>query len=173
MKSTIKLENGTVITLEGSVEEVAKLMSVYGEPNTGAISIDQKMSIPQKKKKNVSEGVDSKIDTIALVNATKDFDDYEQIEKNIFDKASQVDRVLLPIFIAERKFGNDVALTSNDIYKFLKEFGINMALPNISKTLSGPAKNYIMGDSVRKKGASTAYSISRKGKQYVEQILSN
>jgi hypothetical protein len=172
VKSTIKLENGTVITVEGSVEEVSRLMSVYGKPNGGTVSGDQKVSAPPKKKEVASDNPDGKIDTISLVNATKDADDYEQIEKNIFDKASQVDRVLLPIFIAERKFGNDATLTSNDVYKFLKEFGINMALPNISKTLSGPAKNYVMGDSVRKKGASTSYRISRKGKQYIEQILS-
>lgn len=168
VKSIIKLENGTIITVEGSVEDVAKLMSVYGEHNS-----QTSVHSPRKTvKKEVSSQGEDKIDAILLVNATKDAKDYEEIEKNILDKASQVDRVLLPIFIAERRFGGDASLTSNDIYKYLKEFGINMALPNISKTLGGPAKNYIMGDSVRKKGSATSYRISRKGKQYVNQMLS-
>lgn len=172
MKSTIKLENGTIVTIEGSVEEVAKLMSVYGKPQSSVISGGQAEPVSPKKKETILEKTEEKIDTISLVNATKDADDYDQIEKNILDKASQVDRVMLPLFIAERSFGNEATLTSNDVYKFLKEFGINMALPNISKTLSGQAKNYVMGDSVRKRGATTAYRISRKGKQYIEQILS-
>jgi hypothetical protein len=170
IKSTIKLENGTLITVEGSVEDVAKLMSIYGKPSVSSIAmVSDDFSPAKKEPPSVKE---DKIETINLVNATKDADDYTEIEKNILDKASQVDRVLLPIFIAERKFGADISLTSNDIYKYLKEFGINMALPNVSKTLSGPAKNYVMGNSVRKKGAATSYRISRKGKQYIDQILS-
>lgn len=165
VKSTIKLENGTLITVEGTVEEVAKLISIYGSHGSVQTTKENKNA----PKHDVDDG--DKMDTIALVNATKDSEYYEGIEKHILDKAGQVDRVLLPLFIAEIKFGADAALTSNDVYKFLKEFGINMALPNISKTLSGPAKNYVMSNSVRKKGTACSYRLSRKGKQHIEQIL--
>lgn len=170
-KSTIKLENGTTITVEGTVEEVTKLLAVYG----GSVKSNPEESTHSSKPKptttSTTRSPENIVDTVALVNATKNADDLEEIEKNILDKASQVDRVLLPIFIADREFGADVSLTSNDIYKFLKEFGISMALPNVSKTLSGTAMKYVIGDSARKKGASTSYKISRKGKQYIEQVL--
>ncbi len=176
-KTTIKLANGTVITVEGSTEEVAQVLSLYGEqtPSSGAA----KRSITAKKAQEGGSRVKSldtdekegQIDVLTLVNVTKDSNDFEQIEKKILDNASQVDRVLLPLFITERKFGASATLTSNDIYKFLKEFGINMALPNVSKTLSSSASKYAMASSTRKKGTSTSYRISRKGKQYVEQML--
>jgi hypothetical protein len=170
-KSTIRLANGTTIMVEGSVEEVTKVMNLYGQgqPNEKP----EKEKLVKAKETTTPPGVDSngKVDILKLVNATKDADDFDQIEKNILDQASQVDRVLLPLFVADRVFGGSHAITSNDIYKYLKDFGINMALPNISKTLSKTAVKYVMGDSTRKKGVSTSYRISRRGKQYMEQTL--
>lgn len=145
-KSTIKLPNGTVITVEGTTSEVSRVLGGYvskERPATG---------------KKPASGAKSSGDTggsvniLELVNAAKNADDFEQIEKKILDGASQVDRVLLPLFLSEREFEGVHKLTSNDIYKFLKEFGVNMALPNISRTLSGTAQKYVMGDKTRKKG---------------------
>ncbi|MBP9669564.1 MAG: hypothetical protein KBE09_04730 [Candidatus Pacebacteria bacterium] len=177
-KTTIKLANGTVITVEGSTEEVAHVLSLYGEQASFSGASDRGATAKKAKKTGGTKSIETdekegKIDVLTLVNATKDADDFEQIEKKILDNASQVDRVLLPLFITERDFGATAMLTSNDIYKFLKEFGINMALPNVSKTLSSSAIKYVMASSTRKKGTSTSYRISRKGKQYVEQMLKN
>lgn len=171
-KSTIQLANGTIITVEGSTEEVAKVMSFYGQGQSYGNS--EKAKAKKSKETAVATDIDlkGKVDILGLVNATKDAEDFDQIEKNILDQASQVDRVLLPLFIADRILESSCALTSNDIYKYLKDFGINMALPNISKTLSKTAIKYVMGDSTRKKGVSTSYRISRKGKQYIDQALS-
>lgn len=169
-KSTIKLENGTTITVEGTVEEISKLLALYQKPTI----VDNGNNGQQEDGDLIDAKSASKhefLDIVKLVNATKDSNDLEQIEKNILDKAGQVDRVLLPLFIADRKFGSEISLSSNDIYKFLKEFGISMALPNISNTLSSSASRYVIADSTRRKGASIGYKISRKGKQHLEQVL--
>lgn len=169
-KSTIKLENGTIVTIEGTVEEISKLLILYQNSTIGDNgSKEQQEDEDSTDMKNTSK--DESLNTVKLVNATKGSDDLEQIEKNILDKASQVDRVLLPLFVADKEFRSEVSLTSNDIYKFLKEFGISMALPNVSKTLSTSALRYVIADSTRRKGASTGYKISRKGKQHLEQVL--
>lgn len=177
-KSTITLANGTVITVEGSPEEVAQVLKLYGEQNPFHKVLSGNTLVKKTKKgggvKSLETGEkEGQIDVLALVNATKDSDDYEQIEKKILDNASQVDRVLLPLFIAEQKFGASATLTSADIYKFLKEFGINMALPNVSKTLSSTAIKYVMTSSTRKQGSANSFRISRKGKQYIEQMLTD
>lgn len=172
-KTTIQLANGTIITVEGSADEIAKVMDLYGQGQS-LHRKHQKVKITKSKRASSSgapSSEDGKVDILELVNATKDADDFDQIEKNILDQASQVDRVLLPLFVVDRSFGSSYTLTSNDIYKYLKDFGINMALPNISKTLSKTAIKYVMGDSTRKKGVSS-YRIARKGKQYIEQTLS-
>lgn len=174
-KSVIALPNGTTVTVEGSVEEVAQVLSFYNDresvmiPTSGVVS--QKSSIKKNVTKLSKIKSNEGVDILTLVNATKDSENFEQIEQNILDKASQVDRVLLPLYIAGEKSEKSPALTSNDIYLFLKEFGINMALPNISNTLSGTATKYVMGDSTRKQGTSTGYKISRRGCQYIEQIF--
>lgn len=172
-KSTIKLPNGTVITVEGSLEDVAQLLNLYGEQGASTASVGG--GTPKVKKEVTKQAqasaVEGHVDVLTLVNITKDADDFDDIERKILDNASQIDRVLLPLFITERSFGASATLSSGDVYKFLKEFGINMALPNVSKTLSSSAIKYVMTSSTRKKGASNSYRISRKGKQYVEKRL--
>jgi len=173
-KSTIKLANGSVITVEGTAEEVAKVMSLYVQGHSTSEESETAKAMKSKPFKLMAKEApkDQEVDILELVNLTKDADDFDQIEKNILDQASQVDRVLLPLFVANRENSNSSPLTSNDIYKFLKEFGINMALPNISKTLSKTAIKYVMAGSARKKGVATSYRISRKGKQHIDQIIS-
>ncbi len=172
-KSTINLPNGTNITIEGTPEEVLKILDFYAMGSGKGESIvvgDKKNTVKKSSKVNSKQ---TGVDVLSLVNAAKNSDDFEQMEKKIFDKSSQVDRVLLPLLIAEREFGGEYALTSGEIYKFLKQFGINMALPNISKTLAKSAQKYVMADKTRKKGGDVRYVISRPGSKYIEQIFSN
>lgn len=177
VKSTIKLPDGTTITIEGSPEELKKVLSVYQGQNTSNVGKEQKPVSEKKinkssKQPKTTEDKTSKKDLIVeLVNAIKNADDMDEIEKKILDKASQVDRVILPLFIMGRDLDNQISLTSNDIYKVLKELGISMALPNISKTLRGTALKYVIADKVTKKGESTPYKISRKGEQYIKNTL--
>jgi hypothetical protein len=170
VKSTISLSDGTIITVEGSTKEVERILDLYVTKNVK--SSNQEKVAPHKHVTERSENINSdKIGALSLVNAMKNSSDFDEIEKKILDTASQVDRVLLPLYILDKEFVGGASLTSNDVYKFLKEFGISMALPNISKTLGKTAAKYVIADSTRRKGASTGYKISRKGRQYVEQIL--
>lgn len=177
VKSTINLPDGTKITIEGSPEELKKVLSVYQGQNASNVGREEK-SVSEKKinkstkQTRASEDKPNKKDRIVeLVNTIKNADDMDEIEKKILDKASQVDRVILPLFIMGRDLDNQISLTSNDIYKVLKELGISMALPNISKTLRGTALKYVIADKVTKKGESTPYKISRKGEQYIKNTL--
>ncbi len=56
--------------------------------------------------------------------------------------------------------------------KVLKELGINMSMANISKTLRGTASKYVMGDRQAKSGEAVLYKISRRGIQYMNEVLS-
>lgn len=172
-KSIIKLPNGTHITIEGTTEEVSKILNLYsGQPSgVQAVSGADKKATGKKLSASASKG--RVTDVLALVNAAKNSDDFDQMEKKVLDKSSQVDRVLLPLLIAERELAEECKLTSGDIYQFLKQFGINMALPNISRTLAKSAQKYVMADKPRKKGGEVHYVISRPGRKYIEQILSN
>lgn len=174
VKSTINLPNGTIITFEGSPEELKDVLSLYNT-NSSVIGKEKK-NIPKEKaeetgQSSISDSGEKKDYIMAIVNAIKNSDNVDEIEKNILDKASQVDRTLLPLYIAGRDFDNKFSLTSNDIYKVIKELGIGMALPNISKTLKNTALKYVIADKMTKKGESTPYKISRKGEQYIEDIL--
>lgn len=167
-KSTINLSNGTVITIEGTMEEVAGLIRLYGTTSGPAPRGKNKRS---RKNAGVEESKTNTIDLLEIVSATKDDNDFDKIESQILDKASQVDRVLLPLFVSERAFLNPPALTTKDIYQFLKQFGIYMALPNVSKTLSTKAVKYVMPTKLKKRGSGNSYRLSRKGQQYMEQVL--
>lgn len=168
-KTTIKLPDGTHITVEGSTEEVVKILNLYKGESSSVSTEKVKTKTTQSRK----DAKKKTVDVLSLVNAAKNSEDFDQMEKMVLDKSSQVDRVLLPLLVAEREFSGDCALTSGDIYEFLKQFGINMALPNVSKTLGKPAQKYVMADKARKKGGDVRYVISRPGKKYLEQILSS
>lgn len=179
VKSIIKLPDGTTIAIEGSPEELKKVLSVYQNQNTSNEG-EEGTPVPGSRKKTnkssiypkaIEEKSNKKDIIVELVNAIKNANDMDEIEKKILDKASQVDRVILPLFIMGRDFDDQISLTSNDIYKVLKELGISMALPNISKTLRGTALKYVIADKVTKKGESTPYKISRKGEQYIKNTL--
>ncbi len=177
VKSTIKLADGTVVTVEGSPEELKKVLAIYHDRDSGIQTEKHTEKGTAKSKKSrkiakaeLSDG-NKKDYIVALINAIKNSNDVDEIESKILDKASQVDKVLLPLFIVSREFDNKFSLTSGDIYKVLKELGISMALPNVSRTLKKRAVKYVIADKVTKKGESTPYKISRKGEQYISGIL--
>lgn len=171
-KSDITLPDGTNITIEGSPEEIAKVISLYGGSARQDASRDTKKQTSVRTPKN-SSNQDKKDMVLEVVNSIKNADDIEEIEKRILEKSSQVDRVLLPLYIIMRDFDNGFSLSSNDIYRILKELGINMALPNIIKTLKGSALKYVVADKATKKNQSTPFKISIRGKKYIEELLSD
>lgn len=165
-KSTINLPDGTTITIDGSPEEIKKILSVYQtEKESGVIKKRKSAAGIKKEEKSEQDNI------LDVINYIKNCEEADAIEEKILDRASQVDRVLLPLYVAD-KLENKPHLSSGDIHSVLKELGIKIALPNISNTLRGTASKYVMGDRQLKKGAGVVkYQISRSGRQYITKIL--
>lgn len=174
VKAVINLKNGTEIIIDGSTEEVKSLLDYYGGHS------DQKEEIKTKKKsvkkakpsnKKNEEEAHEIMDMSEIVNLVKNCDDAEAIELKILDRASQVDRVLLPLFIIHEHLDNYSGLSSGDISLITRDLGVPVSQPNASRTLTGSASKYVMADGVRKKGTKLTYKLSRRGVTYIKGVI--
>jgi hypothetical protein len=57
------------------------------------------------------------------------------------------------------------------VKKITTELGIPISQPNASRTLSGTASKYVIGDKVRVKGQPVRYKLSRRGVKYMKEVL--
>ncbi len=173
-KASFKFRNGTVVTIEGSPEEVKVLLELYG----GADDVQERPASSRKlgkakayKAKTSDDKGDQKPDSAEIVNLIKDCDEAESIETQILDRAGQVNRVLLPLYIVHKYMKSAIGLTSGDISKVAKDLGVPINRPNASRTLSGPGSKYVIGDKVKVKGQAVRYKLSRRGVKYIEDVL--
>jgi hypothetical protein len=176
-KALIQLANGTSVQIEGSPEEVAKVLSLYGgkpapsAPNRSAYAkinrTGSKDAIAQREIPVSSTNPDLS----QIVNLIKTCDEAEAIEAKILDKTSQIERTLLPLYIVHECLENVKGLTSGEISQVTKDLGIPVAQPNASRTLAGLGSRYVVGDKVRKKGQAVRYKISRRGLQHIKHLL--
>lgn len=172
-KASLRLPNGTNVTVEGTPEEIQKLISFYGGATTDStLNTRERPRQPRSKKiESATPNSQEEPDITKIVNFVKDSDESESIEKHILDRISVVDRTLLPLYIIHQHLGNSVGLTSGDINKVTSELGIPIATPNISNTLSGSASRYVMSDKTRKRGVPVRYKLSRRGLQYMKSVI--
>lgn len=176
-KASIQLPNGTTVKIEGTTEEVKKLLEFYGgnspdleklaKPNLTKRSGTTKAPAASKKK----EDRGTKPDLSEIINLVKNCDEAEAIETKILDRISQVDRILLPLYIVHEHLNNAFSLTSGEISQITQNLGIPLQQPNISNALSGTASKYVIGDKVRKKGQAVRYKLSRRGLKYLAAVL--
>jgi len=177
VKALITLPNGTEITIDGTPEEVQSLLDHYGRPNDkGPEKTLQKKSQPKKKRTARSSESNSTasggtVDLAEIVNLVKNCDEAEAIETEVLDRTSQVDRVLLPMYIVHEHLDNAFGLSSGDIATITRELSVPISQANVSHTLSGTAAKYVMGDGVRKKGAKLTYKLSRRGLTYIKGVI--
>ncbi len=174
-KAALKLPNGTVVEIEGSTEEVRELLEFYGGAGSGRATISHKRPPKKASRKRAAANSESASDTLDLtqiVNEVKGCDEAEDIETKILDKSSQVDRTLLPLYIVHEYFDNAHGLSSGDINKVTTELSVPVSQPNASKTLSGTASKYVIGDTARKKGATVRYKLNRRGVKYLKSVIS-
>ena len=101
----------------------------------------------------------------------KTCDEAEAMEKEIFDRTSQVNRILLSLYVVHEHLDNAFGLTSGEISKITTELGIPISQPNASSSLSGTASRYVVGSNVRRKGRAVRYKIHRRGVQYFKTVL--
>ncbi len=173
-KASLTLPNGTVVQIEGTTQEVKELLELYsgnsGHQISGTKRVAQKKSI---RKEGVSKSAtpSQQVDITEIVNLVKSCDEAEDIEMNILDKSSQVDRVLLPLYIVHEYLNNTYTLSSGDITAVTTQLSVPVAQPNASRTLSGTAAKYLIGDSARKKGSAVRYKLNRRGVKYMKSVI--
>lgn len=176
-KATLTLGNGTSVVLEGTPEEVHRLLSLYDgvkSPKWAAeVRRPSGRKTSQRKAPVAKVDAGDKPDLTEIVNLIKTCDEAESIEENILDHAGQVDRILLPLYIVHEHLGNAFGLTSGDISKITIDLGIPVSTPNASTRLSGTASRYVVGDSVRKKGRAVRYKLHRRGVQYLKSVIAD
>jgi hypothetical protein len=173
-KASIKLANGTSVQIEGTPEEVAKLLALYGGGKSVApdqTSLGRTRTIPKVKSPQATAGALAATDLSQIINLIKTCDEAEAIESKILDKVSQVNRILLPLYVAHEYLDNTPSLTSGEVSQITTDLGIPVSQPNASRTLSGTASRYVIGDKVRKKGQAVRYKLSRRGLQYLKGVL--
>lgn len=170
-KASLKLPDGTTVLVEGSVEEIQKIVSLY-RPQTGAAPQNREKKHAQtSSQKLTGESHTDKLDISSIVNALKTSDEIELIEENILDRTSVVDRILLPLYIVHKFFEDKLPMTSGEISKTLSQMGITIFQSNVAKTLSSTASKYVIGDKVRVKGQAVRYRLSRRGVQYISAVI--
>lgn len=168
-KASLTLPNGTVVQVEGTTDEVQRLLEFYGgKPNP--VAKKQARKATAKVTAN-SFAENLAVDLAKIVNLAKDCDEADSIETQILDRSSQVDRTLLPLYIVHEYQGNAFGLTSGEVRKVTTDLGIPISTPNASNTLSGTASRYVIGDKVKKRGQAVRYKLSRRGVQYMKAVL--
>lgn len=183
-KAALTLPNGTVVQIEGTVEEVQALLVFYG---SGAASIGalkkETRTVATRSRRRPSNTVSTSTsdaprsdaedapNLAEIVNLTKTCDEAENIEVQILDRASQVDRTLLPLYVVHEYLGNRFGLSSGAVSKITTDLGVPVSQPNASRTLSGTAAKYVIGDKVRKQGQAVQYKLSRRGVQYMKAVI--
>jgi len=164
--ATYTFPNGTIVNIDGTVEEVQALHAFYD-------SAPQSRSVTKSKvQKSQQPSDDNTIDIIAIVNEIKSCEESDLIELQILNKSNLAAKVILPLYINQKYFENTNNLNSGHVVKITAQLGIKLDQGNVSRCLSGSAKAFVMADSVRKKGQPTGYKLSRKGNTHIEKILS-
>ncbi|WP_411819539.1 hypothetical protein ABFZ85_12140 [Hyphococcus formosus] len=167
----ITLKDGTNITINGSTEEVARILSLY----KSAGSQTKKRSVSPNKKQDCStkssESPNQEIDLAAMANIIRDCDQAEVFEAKILDQQDVVNRILMCLYVNKKYFSDHPPMTTGEISKLLKQLGIPVATANVSTAISRKAKAFVMTDAVRTKGAIIRYELNRRGMQHFEEII--
>jgi hypothetical protein len=174
-KASITLENGTIVTIEGSPAEVQELLAFYGSaaPRVGNGKSHKSPTPPAGSPQSSNTTMDKgeEVDLVAIVNYVKSCEEAEGIETRILDQTNQLTRVLLPMYIVYEHMNNAFGLTSGQINKITVQLGVPVKLPNVSKTLAGSAAKHVIGDTVRKSGQAVKYKLSRRGHAYLKEVI--
>jgi len=168
-KANMNLPDGTKIVIEGTVGEIQKIIATRYTQQPLIAQNSKNGHV--RKQKPVATSSGEKKDLREIVNAIKNDSDFEKIEENILDKKSQVDRVLLPLYISHKQFGNSCELTSGEVSKILRDLNIQITQPNVAITFSRGASKYVIGNKLRKRGSKVYYRISRSGERHLASVI--
>lgn len=178
-KATVTLQNGTVVNIEGTTEEVRALLDFYGGSASHAASARSKPELKVRRKKGAArkaskataDAPSASANLSDIVAVVKNCEEADAIEKQVLDRTSQVDRTLLPLYVVHEYFDNAFGLSSGEVNKITTDLGVPLSQPNASKTLSGTASKYVIGDRVRRKGQTVKYKLSHRGIKYIRSVI--
>src|ERR1700722_16627917 len=140
-KASMNLPSGASVTIEGTPEEVARILELNG----GAASrANQTSEEPHASKPTKAHIIRPSIAEIA--NVVKSCEKAERIETAILDKSSQLDRTLLPLYIIHEHFGDVTGLSTGEISAVTTDLGSRVSVSNVSHTTRGAASRYVMVD---------------------------
>ena len=174
-KATLTTKDGTEVQVNGTVEEIARLMSLYGDgvtdsgPSKPRRKIVKRTTAKASTKRSAGNVGTPPVDHIAIVNAVKEADDFSGIEKHILDEKSQLDRCLLPLYAVQEFMNATTPLTTGDIQTVLAELGSRVKKQNVYTKLKD--SKYVMPLAVRRDGAPTPYRINRQGTKYLKNVI--
>lgn len=173
-KASLTLPSGTIVQIEGSADDIRDLLAFYGGTEGGHSPPPRKKGDMRAAGKKVAPQAPNEsdiLDITQIVNLVKSCNEAEGIEAHILDKSSQVDRVLLPLYIVHEYLDDAHALSSGDVTAVTTQLSVPVAQPNASRTLSGTASKYVIGDSTRKKGSAVRYKLNRRGAKYLRSVI--
>lgn len=170
-KAIVKLASGAVVNIEGTASEIKELLSFYGEPLREKQVLSKGHALRQTSIKAPPADKTENISIHEIVKHIKDCDEADDIETRILDTISQVNRILLPLFVVQKHLGAKQGLTTGDISAITKELGIPIHIANVSNALKGSAARYVIGDKVRRKGQPVRYMLSRRGIKYLDNVI--
>lgn len=166
----LTLPDGTNVLIEGTPEEIERLLSYYSGGSASPPKPTSRVSRATPSSKKPPRSADEP-DVAEIVNTIKTCDEAEAIETRILARDSQVDRVLLPLYIVHQYFGGKFGLTSGHINRVTTELGIPISTPNASATLSSTANRYVIGDKTRQRCRPVRYKMHRRGVEYIKSVL--
>ncbi|MGD0264740.1 MAG: hypothetical protein ABSD47_07250 [Candidatus Methylomirabilota bacterium] len=170
-KATVRLASGAVVNIEGTASEIKELLSLYGEPLRERRAVSKAHALRQASSKVPPADEKRDMSITEIVKHIKDCDEADDIETRILDTTSQVNRILLPLFVVQKHMRSKQALTTGDISAITKDLGIPIHIANVSNALKGSAARYVIGDKVRRKGQPVRYMLSRRGIKYLENVI--
>lgn len=171
VKTELKLKNGTIVTVEGTPEEVQRVLASMGAGESGESRHDSGEKHALRRRQRTGHKLDSPaIDHAAIANTTRSCEEAELIEERVLDKPTLENKVLLPLFVVHKYAGEHLLLTSGDVNKITKQLGIPVDQGAASRCLG--KSGLVMGDSVRKKGRAVGYKLNRRGVKHFEALFS-
>lgn len=171
-KASVLLPNGTKIEIDGTVEEIQKLTEFYGGGHGTELQAPfrPKNTFVSEKPTAADDGVDQP-DIAKIVALVRECDEAERIETRVLDQRDVLNRVLLCLWIVQRYVDPTMGLTSGEIERITNQLGVKVAISNASSMLSGKAKIFVTGDTIRKQGGTVRYRLNRRGLQHFESVL--
>lgn len=166
-KATITLTNGTIVTIDGSLEDVNYLVNIY-TPSSSKPQIHKKTA--KSKRVKVERPHSNKFDALRITNTIHNCDEAEKIEKNILDKPNELNRVLLPLYILEKYLKDESGLTTSEISKVTVKLGVKVSRQNSLRAVKFTGPKYIFSQSEGNRFP--RYQLNRRGMKYMDSVIS-